>query len=147
MGVWPLASPPVPYQGYHTATVPQPRVPLASNGMPTGRASWDTSLQLFGPNTSIVMPPEEAVESWRILDLDAATLRNISATRLLQVLSDASPDVSRALYDAHTMINPGWEATAYRLDSPRLGHKKGQLAVDKFFDMLGRMHGAPSTLR
>lgn len=79
------------------------------------RLSFDTEGQALGAlMTAAVRAPLTADEVWRTWDLDASTLSRMSPARLLELLADASPEVSRALWDFLRMANPGWEAVALR---------------------------------
>jgi hypothetical protein len=120
---------------------PPPVVPQ----FPGGRISWESAYQIMGAGTFILLPPDESIEAWRTLDLNAKTLRNMSATRLLRVLADASPDVSRALWDFLRLCNPSWEAKAYRVGSLEQ-HKHGQKIIDAFMDRLADKYGSPDVV-
>ena len=106
-----------------------------------GRLTWDTPFQMMGSGTYVVLPPDSALESWRTFDLDASTIRNLSATRLLRILADASPDVSRALWDFLRMCNPGWEIKAYKPGKSHVAHNGAQNLVDDFVDRMTDKYG------
>jgi hypothetical protein len=105
-----------------------------------GRLSWDSQLQMLG-NASIILPPETADESWRMINLDKKSIIGMSATRLLQVLADMSPEVSRALWDFLRLCNPGHEFKAFYPNTDR-PHVQGQKAIDAFYRTLADRYGS-----
>lgn len=85
--------------------------------------------------------PVSADDEWAWLDLDSQTLSRISPARLLQLLSDLSPEVSKAVWDALRYANPGWTAKALRPSGAK-GTRAQQKAVDDFMDRLVARHGS-----
>ncbi len=88
-----------------------------------------------------VQPPETAGSTWRVYDLDAQELAQLTPTRLIEILADASPEVSRALFDFVRLFNPGWEVMTYRPGSEEQD-TRAQALVDEFFQALKDRHGA-----
>src|SRR5437660_1158622 len=88
----------IPYGGTTPANLTTPGAstfgvsgpPPAVAQFPSGRVSWDNAWQLMGSGAYVILPPDEAIEAWRTLDLDGRTIRRMSAARLLRVLADAS---------------------------------------------------------
>lgn len=78
-----------------------------------GRVSIDSSLDLAS-TWPVVIAPQDADDAWSLGHLDAETLQRMSPVRLMELLADVSPEVSRALWDFLRMCSPGWEATALR---------------------------------
>jgi len=77
-----------------------------------GKATVDSPL-LWGTWTPSWLPPQDPEDTWRVLDLDADALRLLPPAKLLELLVDLSPDVSRALFDYLRLSNPDWTLTAY----------------------------------
>lgn len=101
------------------------------------RASVDTEDQVFGALlTSAVNAPLSADESWSGFDLDARTLARMSPTRLLELLAELSPEVSRELWNFLRMCNPGFTATAMRPSGKMAGTAAHQQALDSFLAAL-----------
>lgn len=73
------------------------------------RASMEDALALATGDMGGWHEPASAETTWREMDLDSATMEKLSPAQVLQLLSDISPDISRALWDFLRMCNPGWE--------------------------------------
>ncbi len=78
------------------------------------RRTADATDGAFTTSVGAVLPPENPEDTWRVYSLDENALRSISPARLMAILADLSPDVSRALYDFLRMCNPGYELLAYK---------------------------------
>lgn len=79
-----------------------------------GRASWD-STDSFPTSTWLMQPPADYDNNWALVNLDAKMLNYLSPTRLMRILADFSPEVSRALWDFLRMCNPGYDVKAYKI--------------------------------
>lgn len=75
---------------------------------PTGIDSW------VGNRPQVVLPPQNADLTWRLLDLDSTALRAMSPQRLMELMLDLSPEISKGLWDYLRFCNPGRTITAYR---------------------------------
>jgi hypothetical protein len=95
--------------------------------------------------TRFVLPPPSDEDDWRLEELDDATLSRTTPTRLMELLANLSPDVSRALYDYQRLCNAGWEALAY-IPGTRDPSDKGQAALDAFRGRLGALYGTPDVV-
>jgi hypothetical protein len=87
------------------------------------------------------MPPDEITEGWRLINLDASTIRSMPAQRLLRVLADLSPDVSRSLWDFLRLVNPGWELKAMHPGTQR-PYPAAQAVLDKWASSLEKLYGS-----
>lgn len=98
----------------------------------------------FLPGVMVVMPPDGFEDAWHVLHANRALLESLPPARLLEVLTDLSPEVSRAYWDFHRMCNPGWEATAQRVSAAgkETPHIRGQAATDAFLDKLDDLYGS-----
>lgn len=119
----------------HRVTAPPSLRALAG-----GRISLDKADDQFSAWRTI-LPPQDAHDQWRLHDLDAKTLDRMSPAKLMELLSDLSPDISRALWDFLRMCNPGWEARALRPGSDKQD-ARAQEALDTFLNTLDDIHGA-----
>lgn len=119
---------------------------LSARAMAPGRQSVDTSLLAlsFGM-PQVILPPLSADQDWRLQNLDSQTLDRIEPMRLLEMLSDLSPDVSRALFDWLRLLNPGWTVEAFNPggETPNV---RAQAIVDGFLDRLADTYGAVDVL-
>lgn len=88
-----------------------------------------------------IAAPPDAETAWRDGDLDRTPLDRMPPSRLLTLLADISPEVSRALWDFLRFCNPGWTATAYKPGTETIS-KPAQQALDAFLKQLGDQHGA-----
>jgi hypothetical protein len=111
--------------------------------LPAGRVSVDKDAGLL-PGLLVLAPPDAFDEAWHVLHAKRTLLERMSPARLLEVLSDFSPEVSRALWDFLRLCNPGWEATAERVSSTGKAtqHVRGQAALDSFLDKLDDQYGS-----
>lgn len=113
-------------------------------GIPTralagGRVSADTPGLFSGLTPTVVAPPDHESD-WRRQDLDTAALSRVPPSRLLQMLADISPDLSRALWDFARLCNPGWEVTALRPGTDEQD-ELAQAALDRFLGQLREQYG------
>jgi len=93
---------------------PSPVLPVGSLAQP--RKTIDSQDTYFGL-ANVIVPPISAEESWKLQSLDDDALRSLSPARLMTLLADLSPDVSRGLYDFLRLCNPGWTFTALQPQS------------------------------
>jgi len=119
---------------------PVPPPSGTGRAMAGGRISTDN---LFGTSSLLryVLPPEDAESNWRLADLDSHTLDRLPPYRLLELLADLSPDVSRALWDLLRELNPGWEVTARRPGSDDQD-ARAQAALDAHMATLKSLYGS-----
>ncbi len=105
-----------------------------------GRLSLD-SANTFTAFSRIVAPPINPDDNWRVLSLDSKTLDRISPRQLTELLTNISPEVSRALWDFLRMCNPGFEILAFQpgSDTP---YPEAQKLVDAFLMVLEDEHGS-----
>lgn len=114
----------------------------------TGRQTRDAGHLAPGA----ILPPDDPERTWRIQSLDEDALRTVSPAKLMALLADLSPDVSRALYDFLRMCNSGWTIKAKRASGATAGAagaRRGeaetddaaQAALDAMLARLGGLHG------
>lgn len=91
-------------------------------------------------NIDFPIEPISADDRWRDLALDGETLARLEPAELLELLSDISPDISRALWDFLRFCNPGYECKAMVKGKP--ANDKLQAALDGLLDKLKARHGS-----
>lgn len=105
------------------------------------RASVDRADEPIHAFGLTIEAPTEPDLSWRTLNLDSKTLSRITPARLLELLADLSPDVSKALWDFLRLTNPG-----YKIDVLESGGKEqdemAQALLDAFVDELHDLYGS-----
>lgn len=82
-------------------------------------------------------------ERWRDHQLDERTLDNISLAKLVELICDLSPDVSKAVWDFLRLCNPGWQfkVLAPQTDSDT-ENAAGKAVLDEFITLLVERHGS-----
>lgn len=127
--------------------IPAPRSP-SSPAFPRpprlaqrARASINDAADLPFTSTFFIVPPPDAESQWRLEELDSSTLSRMSPSRLVELLADLSPEVSRALWDFCRMFNPGWECRALRPSGRVDG--RGQAALDSFWALIKQLYVSP----
>jgi len=88
-----------------------------------------------------IQSPDEPDLLWHLRRLDLNTVSAYSTDQLIDLLADLSPEVGKALWDFLRLCNPGWEITAYRLDSDTI-NAQAQAAIDTFLDTLTDLYGS-----
>jgi hypothetical protein len=130
----------VPAPGRSLAPPSTKAVAPGNRALAGGRISFDSDIPWYSM-PHVITSPLSADDTWRTLDLDSKTLETLSPTKLIELLADVSPDVSRALFDFLRMCNPGWEATALRTGSDE-PDPRAQAAIDAFTGMLDGLYGS-----
>lgn len=124
-------------------TAPQERAsarPPQNLGGQRIRVSQDTE-QTFVAGALGVLAPVASDDTWRNERLDSRTLDRMSPAEVLKLLTDVSPDVSRALWDFLRLTNPGYTATAMRLSGSSPAPQTVQAALKTLIATLGDRHG------
>lgn len=123
-------------------TKPQvPRVDVSQlRALPGGRASLDTS-ETLSFSSWLVVPPDNYESNWQLLNLSGKDFEQFDPAKLLVILADQSPEVSRALWDFLRLMNPGYTARALRVGSDEQD-KVAQAALTAFIDQMSDRHGA-----
>ncbi|MCH8290213.1 hypothetical protein IH992_03800 [Candidatus Poribacteria bacterium] len=116
------------------------KLSLGARAIAGGRLSMDKSNEILTTPLTITSPTSPD-ETWRTFNLDSKTLNRISASRLMELLTDLSPEVSRALWDFLRFCNPGFTLSAMVLGSDDMD-ANGQAALDAFMDHLVELYGS-----
>jgi hypothetical protein len=109
-----------------------------------GRQSVDDASDLFN-STLAIFAPLSSESQWRALNLDSNALDKIKPSKLIELLADLSPEVSRALYDGLLMCNPGVEITATN-PGTETPNPRAQKALDDILHQLRTLYGATDVL-
>lgn len=112
-----------------------------ANGGRRARETVNQSGELVFGRLSYVEPPPDHESQWRVQDLDSRTLSRISPARLVELLADLSPEISRALFDFIRMFNPGHELTALQADGETLD-ERATTALAEFETTLKALYGS-----
>lgn len=110
-----------------------------------GRVSMDNPGDAWLGSSWIIDPPSDYEDEWRLGNFDANTLSKVSPDRLVEILSDLSPEVSRALWDFQLLCNPGYTAKAMR-PGGTTEYPTAQKALDAFIQVLNDRHGTIDVL-
>lgn len=108
---------------------------------PKGRQSRDDPSIAYLPGLTY-LAPFSADERWRHLLRDPRHLDCIPTADLLELLTEVSPDVSRALWDLLRLCNPGHTTRALTVGPDPKVHDQGQLFLDAFEQQLGELYGS-----
>ncbi len=107
-----------------------------------GRVSMDDPNTIFNSSLSF-LSPFSGDEYWRTNQLDTKTLNRVNPSKLMELLADISPDVSRALWDFLLMCAPGWTVKAFK-PGTETEDKNAQAAIDAFLLNLHGSYAAPN---
>lgn len=108
--------------------------------LPGGRVSQDTQ-DAFPAAAWLIQAPNDYESNWQLMNLSAKSFEQIEPSRLLEMLTDLSPEVSRALWDFLRMCNPGYTAIANRPGTEEQD-KRAQAALDAFLASLSDLYGS-----
>jgi hypothetical protein len=89
--------------------------------------------------------PFSADRYWRDLVLDKDPMSKISPWKLMELMADVSPEISRALSDFVLMCNPGYEARAVRPGTDDQD-KEAQKELDSILATLRKLYGSPKVV-
>lgn len=107
--------------------------------LPSGRASLDNA-DSFLSRVWTFAPPSDFDANWQLLQLDIRNLDRMTPARLMELLADFSPEVSRALWDFLRLCNPGFETKALRPGTDTQD-ETAQQATDAFIAALADQYG------
>jgi hypothetical protein len=103
----------------------------------SGRLSMDApagidSLSLSpGRRPAVLAPPQNNDYTWRLLDLDSQALRVMTPQRLMELMVDLSPEISKGLWDYLRFCNPGHQVVAY-LPGTKTPFPRAQALIAEF---------------
>lgn len=103
----------------------------------------------FIPAVGFQVPPASPEAQWQYLNLDEGRISDYPPYRLLELLADLSPDISRSVYDTLRMISGDWSIACYQPRVPGAPQAAGsipdeiaQAAIATFLDRLTDRHGS-----
>jgi hypothetical protein len=93
----------------------------------------------MAPNT--ILPPPDYDLDWKREHLDTSTLGNMAPSRLLELLMNLSPEMSKGAWDYMRLLNPGWsfEVLNPGSDTP---NARGRAIVEEALDRIKQKHGS-----
>lgn len=112
----------------------KPVTPVIVRAKPRGRTSVD-DVNSFSPNTWLVAAPANYEQNWQLLNLSSKGFDQIAPERLLEMMAQLSPEVSRAFDDFRVMCNSGYEFKATRLGSD-VEDQRARQAAQAFIDQM-----------
>lgn len=119
----------------------KPRSDIFLRAFPGGRTSLDSDDGGFFGGSWVIAPPANYEENWRLYSLDTRSLDYLAPQKLMEVLADLSPELSRAIWDYLRTCNPGWEVKALRPKSDVID-QRAQDATLAFLDVLDDRYGS-----
>jgi hypothetical protein len=127
---------------YYSERIPDYTAPPRGSST-RARATVDVESQAFGSLlTAAVTGPISADEDWSGWALDSRSLARTSPARLLELLAELSPEVSKALWDFLRFSNPGWTALAMRPSGKLPSTGAHQKALDDFLKIIKERYGS-----
>lgn len=108
------------------------------------RATYDTPEDYFASALAVVTP-FSSDSYWRKLVVDKNPLDKIEPWKLMELMADVSPEISRALSDFVLMCNPGFEARALRPGTSEQD-KEAQKSLDAMLQRLKKLYGSPKVV-
>lgn len=127
------------YDGSLSDTMEENRAFGGFGGFGLSDGAFLASQTFYAPPGSII-PPPNALTYWKDHGFDTKALSKASPTKLLEVLADVSPDVSRALWDFLRFAISGYEIKAYNVGT-KTPNKKAQTQLDIITAAIGKRHG------
>lgn len=116
----------------------------ATGAIVGGRLSADRAGTGIG-SFSAIMPHNEAENDLRMEWLDDATIRTMPIDKLMEVAANASPELSRGIWDFLIMCMPGHEITAYTPGTREID-ERGQAIVNETNRLVQQLHGSQEVL-
>lgn len=116
----------------------------APTSVKPGRVTVDSRTSSFTSAFTIINPPGPD-EFWRYQQLDEANLDLVDPIRLTEVLTNLSPDISRAFWDYLRLSNNGYSITAlnYGSDEP---NPEGQAIISAVIARLDLLYGSAESV-
>ena len=106
-----------------------------------GRLSQDTLTTALSLRTPVLVAPNDFEAEWRTLNLDSTSLSRQSPTKLMEMLADLSPEVSRALWDFLRQCNAGWTCEVFR-PGGETPDERARAVLTAFLDRLDDLYGS-----
>lgn len=126
--------------------------PASPKPIPTGtkgRISADDSN--FSKSVLGVLAPLAPSKTWRDYNLDSGTFDRMPVDKIIELMTDVSPEISRGLWDFIRMVNPGWSLRVFKPgatvpeDQPggeRDEDDKAKQYLEDYFRLLKDLYGS-----
>lgn len=114
--------------------------PVRTRALPGRRASLDQP-DAFGVASLVMTAPTDFDTNWQLMMLEHRQLELLSPAKLMEMMADLSPEVSRAIWDFLRLCNPGWEFEAFRPGSD-VQDERAMAAVQAYIDTLDDLYGS-----
>jgi len=108
------------------------------------RLTYDNPADAYSSALAVITP-FSADNYWRKMVLDKNPLDKIDPWKLMELMADISPEISRALSDFVLFCNPGFEAVALKPGTDKQD-KEAQKALDAMLDKLRELYGSPKVV-
>lgn len=118
-------SPPAKPQTERAAEVSLAVIPTGAKG----RISVDDDS--ITKNSLGILAPLAPSKTWRDYNLDSSTYDRMPVDKIIELMIDVSPEISRALWDFIRMVNPGWTLKVYKSEEADLDSEDGQRDEDE----------------
>lgn len=118
--------------------------PIPAAKVAKGRQSLDRPDEVMraGLQFALQLSSEQL---WRDHNLDEQTLDQMPLSRLVELICDLSPEVSKGVWDFLRLCNPGWEYSVLEPASDTES-KAGRQVIDEFIAKLKDRHGSVDVL-
>lgn len=128
---------PEPYAGIKPA---KRAAPMPAAKIVKGRQSFDRPDEVMraGLQFALQLSSEEL---WRDHNLDEQALDQMPLSRLVELICDLSPEVSKGVWDFLRLCNPGWEYSVMEPGSD-IESNAGKQVIDEFIATLKERHGS-----
>lgn len=94
-----------------------------------GRISADDSN--FSKSVLGVLAPLAPSKTWRDYNLDSGTFDRMPVDKIIELMADVSPEISRGLWDFIRMVNPGWSLRVFKPGATVPEEPDGERAEDE----------------
>lgn len=127
-----------------SAPVTSSNDPASIGQLATALAGGRVTLEhpdLYTHPQSYWLPPASPEEEWAALKLDERAIGSYPPWKLLELLADLSPDVSRAAWETNRMLCGEWSVACYQIGTTT-PHEVALARTRAFIDRLTERHGA-----
>jgi hypothetical protein len=133
----------VPAASHREVAIPAHNTSRAVVGVAQRGGGRKTSTNQFGPQGGLltILPPPDEYSRWAEFGLDMKDWDRIGTAKLMRVLRNMSPDMSRAIWDYMRLLNNGYEITAYKPGGTD-PDTRAQARVDELTSLIEDLYGS-----